>query len=454
MSSECSDLSKPITDDKLPSELGRKFYRLFQEAYDLFRRHRDEASVKDAAALLQEHFKEEVTAHPLLASAVSNDCLQWSLLEVVCKKTYGTCADTMQLLIETNPHALLWARPDIDGFIEFATIHMLPRDGYGELFPWIVEHYPWVFQHELCQELRPHVELLNAYGNNRCDLQTVRKFYELYPQGLREIDRSDPMVPKYPLHAIVRGWEEPDADLFIWMAEQYTEAVYHESIPGRTVLHDVCFAMGQKENEFENVNIKSTPNMAKICRYLISQHPRLIRKQVHGEGSLPIHHLANACNRPLVQEMVILLLKAYPACIAVQAYRWDPFLPQVPFIQQVLPHILNESIIDREILRLKQMSRNMRKAAAFSQTRLNSSNGSSTAASNSSLFASVAVVFCSWANLRVSDILPARKQRLQDRMAEICRSMEGEDVPDEEYEEDDWDEDESDEDMDDFDEDE
>ncbi|GAX09371.1 hypothetical protein FisN_6Lh258 [Fistulifera solaris] len=448
MSSESPALSKPIPNDKLPPELGRKFYRLFQEAYDLFRRHRDEASVKDVAALLQEHFKEEVTAQPLLASAVSNDCLQWSLLEVVCKKTYGTCAETIQLLIETNPHALLWARPNFDGFIESATIHLLPGDGYGELYPWIVENYPWVFQHELCQEQRPHVQLLKAYGDNRCDLQTVRKFYELYPQGLREIDRSDLMVPKFPLQVIVGGWEEPDADLFIWMVEQYTEAVYHESVPGRTVLHDVCFAMGQKENDFELVNIKATPNMAKICRYLIAHHPRLIRKQVHGEGSLPIHHLANSCNRPLVQEMVILLLKAYPACISIQSYRWDPDLSRVPFIQQVFPHVLNEMAIEKEMLRLKKMSRDMRKAAAFSQNR---SSGSSSSASNAHLFVSVAVVFCSWAYLRVSDILPARKEQLQDRIAHICRSMEGEDVPEEEYDdEDDWDEDDDD-DMDDSD---
>jgi hypothetical protein len=197
--------------------------------------------------------------------------------------------------------------------------------------------------------------------------------------------------------------------------------------------------MGQKDNDFEQVNIKATPNMAKICRYLISHHPRLIRKQVHGEGSLPIHHLANSCNRPLVQEMVILLLKAYPACISVQSYRWDPDLSRVPFIQQVFPHVLNETVIEKEMLQLKNMSRNMRKAAALSQNR---SSGSSSPASNSHLFVSVAVVFCSWANLRVSDILPARKERLQDRIAYICRSMEGEDVPDEAYdEEDDWDED-------------
>ena len=47
---------------------------------------------------------------------------------------------------------------------------------------------------------------------------------------------------------------------------------------------------------------------------------------------------------------------------------------------------------------------------------------------SSSLFSSVSEVFCSWANLQVFSVLPARKNRIQDRIADICRDFEADDI--------------------------
>jgi hypothetical protein len=251
------NFESPIVESKLPNELRGKFHDLFYEAFDLFSVNQDAESVEAAAVILHQHFKEEVTTNPVLASTISHDCLKWSLLEVLCVKTHWACRETIKFLIETNPHALLWARPSPGGFIKTAPFHMLPEKGHGALFPWIVERFPWVFQHELCQENPPHLVLVKCFGGKRCDLETVRKFYELYPQGLREKDRRDP-ESKYPLSLIVEGDAEPDADFVIWMAKQCPEAVYHEYIPGFTVLHRICSEMAEKENEFEHVPFKAT----------------------------------------------------------------------------------------------------------------------------------------------------------------------------------------------------
>lgn len=142
-----------------------------------------------------------------------------------------------------------------------------------------------------------------------------------------------------------------------------------------------------------------TPNIAKVCRFLISEHAGLVRRRDCDGRSLPIRLLAKRCNRPLVQEIAVLLLKAYPECVHVRAAKWQPRLSTVPFIQQVLPLVHNELEIDQEILLISQRSENLTKVT-FSPT-----NGpTSTRAQNdftlkASLIGAIAEVFRSWANL-------------------------------------------------------
>ena len=427
MSNEIPESSKPIFDSELAPELEEKFSALFDEAYDLFNVNPDTESVQTAAVLLHQHITQEVTAHPILARTLNQELLKWSLVEVLLVKTYGACHETIQFLIETNPHVLLYAR--IRDVYKEGLIHLVAEDGWNcPLLPWIAERYPWVFQDKLCRKKPPHLDMVRHCVNERCDLETVRTFYELYPQGLREKGRC--MDSRYPLKAILEGSEEPDADFFIWMAQQFPKAVYHKPIRGRTILHSVCYAMAAKANDYEYVPFKATPNMAKICRFLISEHPSLIRQKVRGGGPLPIHELANSCNRPLVQEMVILLLKAYPDCLQAKSYKWHPELPTVPFTEQVYPLIVDELEIDREIVMLSQLSQDMAKATVLSKNELTSVKEPTGPNVNLSLFDSVADVFCCWANLQVSDVLPARKRRIHERITDVRLLLEGDDVPD------------------------
>lgn len=80
------ELSTPVLDDELPTELKRKFHELFNEAYELLSRQQGNESVQAAALLFHHHVKEEVSAYPILARTLYNIMHEWSLLEVVCVK--------------------------------------------------------------------------------------------------------------------------------------------------------------------------------------------------------------------------------------------------------------------------------------------------------------------------------------------------------------------------------
>lgn len=192
-----------------------------------------------------------------------------------------------------------------------------------------------------------------------------------------------------PLTVCLGGSLMPDADLFIWMAKQCPEVVLNEHA-GSTLLSTVCCILAAPKR-YENVLLPDmcTPNMAEICRFLISEHPVLVRQKGHVKG-LPIHMLVRYFNRPIVQEMTILLLKAYTECMHARVSKWQPDLSALPFIQQVHPLVVEELEIEREIAMLTQASQNMLQAAADHITSNSAPNGS---VSQSSLFDSVSDVF-------------------------------------------------------------
>lgn len=438
MEYECPESCKPVFNTDLPPTLKETFHRLFHEAYELFDRHDDVESILADADALHRDVTKEVTAYPVLARTICKELPQWSLLEVLYEKTFDACQETIKFLVEKNPHALLWAHEYPGGHSSTAPIHLIAGLGDNcELLPWIVERYPWIFQHKLCRNRPPHLDMMKCYVNGECDLEATRKFYELYPQGLREKCEAV-FQGSYPLRLSLGGPMEPDPDFFIWMAQQYPEAVYQTFGQEFTTLHEVCSSLATNEHESEYVPFKCSPNTAKICRFLISEHPGLVRHEIRDHGYLPIHMLAHCCNRPIVQEIVLLLLKVYPECLQVKAGDDCPELSTVPFIEQVQPLIVEELELDKEILLLKQLSQNMVEATIFSRSHCAGLEGT---ASATALFGNFSEVFVSWINLRVSHVLSAAKGRVQDRIAETCRNLEKDDAFDGSEEEDNWDED-------------
>jgi hypothetical protein len=180
---------EPVFDTELSPELQKAFREMFfHHAFDFPKCwNGDNDAAEAAAVLLYQRIKKVVSVHPILARAINTN--GQTLLEQVIVGRATACRDTLQFLIEANPHALIWehgVRRHRRGK-QIAPIHWLGESFLGEgLLPWIMEKYPWVFQHQLCQENPPHVAMVRSWVYNRCDLETVRSFYELYPQGLRE----------------------------------------------------------------------------------------------------------------------------------------------------------------------------------------------------------------------------------------------------------------------------
>ncbi|GAX22587.1 hypothetical protein FisN_14Hu219 [Fistulifera solaris] len=438
---------EPILDTELDPVLQKELFALFEESCNVVY---NEAEVEDVGVDYGEvfavpwiqHIKEAVSAHPILTRTIfTNDKRDMrSLLYVVCEKFSYAGPDITRFLIEANPHALVWERHEYSKKMKLAPIHLIANHARScdLLLPWILECYPWVFEHNVCQKKKPHFDMIRWYANQQISNVTIRKFYELNPQGLREKD-STKFMGGYPLVISLSGSEMPDADTFIWMAEQYPKAVHHRTEHGYTLLHEVCSALAERDENLEfsrrfGIELddfgfpnRCTPNVAKICRYLISEHSDLVRQQICGHGYLPIHMLANRCNRPLVQEVLILLLKAYPGCINIKAGKFRPELSTVPFIQQVYPLILDELDVDEEFAMLPQIAENITEVATRT-TLLNP-------VTISSLLDSVSEVFRLWARSRISDALVPRKQSINDRIADTCRLFEGEDRYEDRYDE-------------------
>ncbi len=443
MSYEVPDFKQPIFESELKPTLRTKFRVLCKEVYEWDAIHHE--SPKDDAAALHRKIRKEVKAHPIFARTLFQDDMTGHLLllELLIDNVGSVSYETIQFLIKMNPHSLLWKGEDDDDDDDedevedddnsdddvFLIIHELVDTEWGcKMLPWIAQHYPWVFQHKACQEAPPHFEMLSEYVNGYCDLETAQNFYKVYPQGLREKLRG-----AHPLTAILRGRRVPDADFFIWMAREYPEAVCSGT---HSVLHDLCASLSSR-NEYKE---ECTPNMTKILHFLISEHPNLLLKEGYG-GSTPIQWLARSCNRPPVQEMIILILKVCPQCVQAKPYCWLPQLLNVPFIEQVYPLVMNELEIDRDMSILDHVSKNLEKAAVLSTYHCNPTNTNDNSHVTSSFLGSLSEVYRSWAELR-RDSLSKQKQLIQENITQVCLSLEGDDVSDESEE--DFDEDSSD----------
>ncbi|GAX10710.1 hypothetical protein FisN_14Lu250 [Fistulifera solaris] len=402
-----------VPDSKLPPELKETFHSLCKEAEDIIKMQDLTEHRESTVARFHRRVVDNFSAHPVLARTVVADherIRELTLLAMVCFSG-SICRETIYFLLQVNPYALLYVL-----FMNDSLIHVIAVDRrIYDVLLWIVEHYPWVFQHAVCQLKPPHIWLMRDYVYGQCSLETVRKFYELYPQGLRERETSLLMFgPWYPLSLCIDGENDPDANFCIWMAKQFPDAVYHLLTRGfmkYTVLQKVCSSLA---------STRCTSNMAKICRFLITEHADLIRQQGCFGEPLPIVTLAAHCNRPLVQEAAVLMMKTCPECVKDNAGNWLPSLSPNPFIQQVHPLVVQELEIEREISLLSRISDDISKAAIM--TRHQSPRA---VIIKSHLLGCLSEVYCSWSNLRISDVLQRQKQQIQEQIAEVCRKLEG-----------------------------
>ena len=328
----------------MPSEdLKGTFYSLFDEAYNLLRANEGGGNIEQASANLCQRIEEEVAMHPILAKTVDEEILRWSLLTAFCEKTSGTayCHDAIKCLVRANPISLLWRWGDT---------HSEPKspiktiaEGHPILMVWIAQEFATMLDHRHCLYDPPSLLMVRQYANNsHVEASVVQRFYELYPKGLK--NKSQDLISSgYALQKVIGGWQECDADLFIFMASQYPKALAYRDRLGIHVLYIVCAHLAQAVDEDTAAPFQCSENMLRICRFIVDKCPELVSKKGRVGRGLPLHQLAKYCNRPLVQQAIILQLKHYPEAVEVRARSYLPDLKKEPFIQEIHPVVVLEA---------------------------------------------------------------------------------------------------------------
>ena len=362
-----------------------------------------EESIETAGRVLCERIQDEVTEFPVLANTVSNSC-NLSLLAVCEKISNRVVHDAIKFLITANPHALIYSTHRV--YFSSHSIDSIANDDcHCILLPWIAKHYPWVFDHHQIRKLPPHAELVIKQTRGVIEASVVRRFYEIYPQGLKQKNRG---CRGFPLQIMCNfQYTGYDADLFEFMAKQYPEAMSGRDRVGTTVLHKVCMDLAKTFDEQDKIFPKE--NTAQICRFLVNECPQLVRSEGKSGRGLPIHFLAHRLNRPLVQEIAILLLKEYPDAIEIRTRSIFPQLSSRPFVQQIVPLLQQEKDMQQERAWLALASTNFHCFA--------NSNGAE-------VCVQVGDAFTNWAETKF------RKAELeiQQKISELCVSFEGDDV--------------------------
>ena len=299
-------------------------------------------SSKEEIRALSERIQREVTAKPILARIVAGNH-QFSLLSwEICSLYNELFHPVIKFLIEANPSALLW-KTDTNLNCE-RTIHNLAgHSTHCVLMPWIATNYQWVLDHEICLEFPPVFELLNQYASGNAtgatECTAVRQFFEAFPQGLTQ---QDVMGTGFtPLHAILYGSADCDADLFKWIAEKCPSNMVKTDEEGETPLHDACRSLGHSSS-------------SEICKYLIAKCPESVRIMTD-RSALPIHELLSHCQHRRVREVVVCLLRAYPESYNM-ASRHSSAPRSVPFIQRIKPLLDEESELKENLAYLQEVS--------------------------------------------------------------------------------------------------
>lgn len=410
----------PIKNCDLPTRLEAALFDSLFHAAHVLRAPRlgvDEEELDVEEANLYQKLKESLASHPVLAQTVNSSVLYWwSLLWAFCEKTHST--RSVKLLIETNPDALLYGQGTgrYDRSFPLATI---AGNRHQVLLPWIAQQFPWVFRHRGCRNEPPHLKLVRSYTAGNCNAELVREFYQAYPEGLSEPDK---IRGEHTLTILQSdGWRKCEADLFIWMVQQAPEIALERNRSGMSLLYSACANLSSSFDPYAvGPQFVCTENMATVCRFLVTTFPSMVKMNFGGRG-LPIHLLARRCNRPLVQDVAILLMREYPDCLSRTAGGHLPVLSEVPFLQQVAPLLDFEAAIVAEQEWLGLLGTNVWTATTEDE-QVRHIDGLVKEASH---------VLASWAKLRAEALSLLLQNEVREKLRDICQSFEGPDVDNE-----------------------
>ena len=268
--------------------------------------------------------------------------------------------------------------------------------------PWIATNYQWVLDHEICLQVPPVFVLLIQYSRRNGTIgQTasiIRQFFEAYPQGLMQVPTQVNEGGVTPLHTILIGSAECDADLFKWMAEKCPSNMLKTDSFGQTPLHIACRSLSRHPG----YNSKS-----EICKYLIAKCPESVRIMTD-RSPLPIHELQSHCQHRRVKEVVVCLLREY-----TESYDMTASGGRVPssvsFIQRIKPLLDEEGELKENVACLREVSGLFHDAVEGTDN-------------PSPLASSTCDAFDNWATVTFVQRLEARMEQIGTQLQDECNA--------------------------------
>ena len=233
--------------------------------------------------LSSSYIMHQITANPILSRMATSKNL--SVLDFACTCTNNLSLEAIKCLIAANPNALLWqSGQDNEISVDDLIITKIAEHrSFCRLMPWIATNYSWIFDHELCLNLKelPIFSLLEQSRQNNCTPSVIGKFCEAYPKSLNQ----DSTIGYSPLHTLLcmncyASSEAELFDLFKSLAKLCPSVMSKRCSNGRTLLHDACTMLALVGDNLSR----------DICKFLLAECPHLV-KVGDNRSELPIHSL-------------------------------------------------------------------------------------------------------------------------------------------------------------------
>jgi len=268
-------------------------------------------SLQIMTKLSSSYIMHQITANPILSRMATSTNI--SLLDFACTCTNHLSLEAIKCLIAANPNALLWqSGQDNEIPVDDLVITKIAEHrSFCRLMPWIAINYGWIFNHELCLNLKelPMFSLLKQILNN-CTSSVLEQFCMAYPNGLTQESKEG----HSPLHTLLymncdSSSEAELFDIFKRLAGLRPSVMSKRYREGRTLLHDACAMLA-----IHGDNLRRD-----ICKFLLAECPHLV-KVGDNRSELPIHSLLGQLDYRLllrpddrqVEEVCVCLFRSYP----------------------------------------------------------------------------------------------------------------------------------------------
>lgn len=224
---------------------------------------------------LLERCTSTLSKHPILAR--SNDIALSSggegyfnilgllLMSHGAMKSQAKFLDVFKCVISANPWSLLWFV--VDGGMRNMSIISTNEWLGPKLLLWIAKKLPFILDSAAGESIKqpPHFDMYSNNGFLQDGGEKIRRFYEVYPQGIQQHGSQQIWQSCSVLHAVIKSMRMPDPirmQLVKWMVQSYPELLTERDQAELTPLGWACRVYA---------GVGDPSSMIAICEYLASQ---------------------------------------------------------------------------------------------------------------------------------------------------------------------------------------